>query len=101
YLTNLYGDIPLVLSSDYTISSTVGQSNTNDVYNQIKKDLLTAKSLLAEDYLDGSNKPSAERLRANKWAASALLAKLYLHQLDYYNAEVESKALINVSTFQL
>ncbi len=34
YLANLYGPIPLVLTSDYTQNTLITRTNTNDVYEQ-------------------------------------------------------------------
>jgi hypothetical protein len=46
YLTNLFGDVPLVVNSDYRVNSTIQRSDTTAVYNQIIDDLTDAQNLL-------------------------------------------------------
>ncbi len=41
-LVNLFGDIPLVLTADFTLNSNIGKSTVKDVYAQIIRDLLDA-----------------------------------------------------------
>ncbi|HWW39351.1 RagB/SusD family nutrient uptake outer membrane protein, partial [Pedobacter sp.] len=83
YLVNLYGDVPLVLSTDYTINAVIKRSAKADVYNQIVTDLKASQSFLGNGYLKGDGiteyaSGSEERVRPNKWAATALLARTYL-----------------------
>ena len=107
YLVNLYGDVPLVLNTDYTINAVIKRSAKAEVYNQIVKDLQQAQSLLSEGFLkgDGINlypSGSEERVRPNKWAATALLARVYLFMGQWANAETQaSSVLTNISRFQL
>lgn len=87
-LVRLFGDIPLVLSSDYRVNAVMARTPQAKVMEQIIADLQDAKSLLGSDY------PGPERVRANKWAASALLARVYLYQKDWVNAEKEATDVI-------
>ncbi len=54
-------------------------ASTNDLYGQIVEDLRAAKDLLPERYEEGVQDPSYADGRANKFAASALLAKVLFH----------------------
>ena len=54
YLVNLYGDLPLVLSTDYKVNALLTKNLKSDVYQQIEKDLNEAHDLLSVDYLDGA-----------------------------------------------
>lgn len=103
YLVNLYGDIPLPISSDYQINSVLYRIPQNKVWEQIITDLKDAKVLLTPDYLDASVlKTITERVRPNKWAATALLARSYLYIGDWKSAETESSEIIeNTSLFNL
>ncbi|WP_158275356.1 RagB/SusD family nutrient uptake outer membrane protein [Pedobacter sp. HMWF019] len=107
YLVNLYGDVPLVLNTDYTINSLIKRSSKVLVYNQIVADLKAAQNLLSEGYLksDGiTTYPtgSEERVRPNQTAATALLARTYLFMKDFVNAEIQaSLVLANTLQFQL
>ncbi|HWW40355.1 RagB/SusD family nutrient uptake outer membrane protein [Pedobacter sp.] len=107
YLVNLYGDVPLVLSTDYTINALIRRSSKVLVYNQIVADLKAAQNLLSEGYLksDGiTTYPtgSEERVRPNQSAASALLARTYLFMKDFVNAEIQASLVLgNTAQFQL
>jgi starch-binding outer membrane protein, SusD/RagB family len=103
YLVNLFGDVPLVISTDYKPNSLLGRSSKSEVYLKIIEDLTVAKNLLSGDYLNGllknySSSAAAERLRPTKWAASALLSRVYLYNGDYANAEIESSIVISQSS---
>lgn len=94
-LIQLYGDVPLVVSTDYEKNAGLKRTSAADIYVQIKEDLLKATGLLNENY------PSANRVRVNKWAAKALLAKLYLYKNDWTNAESASGQVINAGFYHL
>lgn len=99
YLVNLFGNLPLLTSTDQEVNSLLSRSSIDDVYQQIKIDLLEAKSLLTDSYLDGTLlNSSSERVRPTKWAASALLARAYLYNKEYLEAEQEATEVINKST---
>lgn len=91
YLVNLFGDVPLVLSTDYTANQAIGRTPTSQVYEQIILDLKKAQELLSEDYSYSSD----ERIQANKWAATALLSRVYLYLEDWTDAEIQASAIIN------
>jgi hypothetical protein len=98
YLANLYGDVPLSITTDYSTNAGLARSARSQVYQQIIADLKEAKTLLSDNYLNGSLQKytgAPERLRPTKWAASALLARAYLYNGDYANAESEASTVIN------
>lgn len=99
HLVNLYGAIPLALSSDYQANSRLSRLDEEHVYLQIITDLLEAKELLADHYLgpDALTSTSA-RLRPTQWAAAALLARVYLYIRDYQNSDIQASAIINNSS---
>lgn len=103
YLTNLYGDIAYAASTDYKINSRLGRIAQEKIYEYIISDLLVAKDLLSETFLDGTlTNTSTERTRPTKWAASALLAKVYLYTENWELAKTEAtKVLDNTSLFHL
>ncbi|MDR3137935.1 MAG: RagB/SusD family nutrient uptake outer membrane protein [Tannerellaceae bacterium] len=71
YLVQLFGDVPLVLSTGGGIG--VPRDDVHQVYSQIVADLQAATALpLDADY------PAADKGRASKGAAYALLAKVHL-----------------------
>lgn len=98
YVSNLYGDAPLALGIDYKQNSTLKRSATALIYQQIIKDLIDAKNNLSDQYLDGSLlQTTGERVRPSKWAAIALLARVYLYIGEWEKAETEASNVINNS----
>jgi hypothetical protein len=101
YLVNIYGDVPLVLSVDYKMNATISRSSKDEVYQQIVADLKDAQSLLADNYLTPSGTSTSSRVRPNKAAASALLARVYLYQQKWSNAEAEATTVISNTNYSL
>jgi hypothetical protein len=94
YLVNIFGEVPLAVTTDYRINSELKRSPEADVYTQIVDDLIQSKNLLVEDYSASNN----ERTRVNKYAASALLARVYLFTEDWSNAENEAGSIIETTS---
>lgn len=103
YLVNLYGGVPLVLTTDPDNNSRLPRSSVDDIYSQIIHDLEEATSLLSENFLSGSVKTIVrERVRPTKWAALALLAKVYLYRQKFSLADSLSTVIIqNGALFSL
>jgi starch-binding outer membrane protein, SusD/RagB family len=110
YLTNMYGDVPLVLTTDYTVTGTLARSPRLVILQQVVADLKTAQGLLNTYYVDAATDTAAttERVRPNKAAATALLARVYLYLADYgkdasnfVNAETQASEVINNSNYSL
>ncbi|ACU60680.1 RagB/SusD family nutrient uptake outer membrane protein [Chitinophaga pinensis] len=103
YLFNTYGDIPLTTTTDYKVNSLLPRSPKKDVYDQIVRDLIDAQQLLKDNFLskDGVS-ITTERIRPCKWAATALLARVYLYLEKYNEAEQQASDIIaNTSLFEL
>ena len=94
YLVNLFGDVPLVLSTDYRGNALVSRTPKAQVYQQIIADLKDAEANMAVDYTI----TKGERIRAIKWTAAALLARVYLYTGDWANAASEATSVINNSS---
>lgn len=98
YLVNLFGDVPLVVSTDVEQNKVSPRSPVAAVYSEIVADLLFAQANLPANY---SLSPGL-RVRANKWAATALLARTYLYQGNWAEAEAQATVIIdNTSLFGL
>lgn len=97
YLVNLFGDVPLPLMSDYKINTSLPRTSVNAVYDQIVTDLSDAKQLLLTSYPS----PASERIRVNKWAATALLARVQLYRQNWAASEAEANAVINSGSYSL
>jgi hypothetical protein len=102
YLVNLFGDVPLILGTDYQVNRKVKKDPAAAVYDQIRQDLVDAEGLLSADFLDATVlTTTTERVRPTKWAAAALLARVYLYVKDYALAEAEASKVIGSGHFQL
>ncbi|PSL48357.1 putative outer membrane starch-binding protein [Chitinophaga niastensis] len=99
YLVNLYGDVPLATGTDYTVNALLPRTIKAKVYQQIIVDLKEAQELLTDGYVAADALTSAnDRLRPNKWASTALLARVYLYTEDWANAEIQATKIINNSS---
>ncbi|MBL4678005.1 MAG: RagB/SusD family nutrient uptake outer membrane protein [Mucilaginibacter sp.] len=101
YATLCYGEIPIVTSADYQVTSHLHQSPVSDVYNQIITDLKDAQNLLPENYVDAQGNTVSDRVRPNKLAATALLARVYLYNSNWSGAIKESSYLIQDAQLNL
>ncbi len=89
--TNL--GVPIVLTPTKSVdaSSLVARSTVAQVYAQAIADLKAAESKL----------PASNSFYANKYSASAILARLYLQQGDYTNAANEATLVIASGNYAL
>ena len=95
YLVQLYGDVPLVLSTAYETNSIMPRTKKEEVMGQVISDLVESKSLLNINY------PSAGRVRPNKSAAAAMLARVYLFNKDWVNASASATEVILNTVYNL
>ncbi|HTG55884.1 MAG TPA: RagB/SusD family nutrient uptake outer membrane protein [Niabella sp.] len=95
YLTNLYGAVPLALSSDYKVNNRLPRSTPDQVYEQIIKDLTSASSRLTVNY------PSVGRARPNKHVALALLSRVYLYREQFQKADSLASIIINAGPYSM
>jgi hypothetical protein len=100
YLTNLYGDVPFVESTDFNVTFKEPRLQKDQIYQKIIEDLNTAKSLLRDKYIKGDaftsyNTGSEERVRPNKATATAMLARTYLYINDWTKAEAAATEIID------
>lgn len=93
YLTQLFGDIPYIQSTDYNENASVSRMPLTEVYQIMESDLLAAKNLLPVV------EPSGERLKVSKGVASTMLAQLYLVTQQWEKAIGESTAVITEGTY--
>jgi hypothetical protein len=93
YLINLYGDVPYITSSNYQVNAITTKTPKSQIYQQMVADLKDAQTALRSDYSISNN----QRTRANKWAATALLARIYLYMGDYTDAETQATSVITNS----
>ena len=100
YLVNLFGNVPLVISTDPQQTAAQGRSSVSQVYQQIISDLQYAQAWLPNSY-GNTDSLQPGRIWATHWAATALLSRVYLYQLDWSNAESLATAVIEKGPFSL
>jgi hypothetical protein len=90
--TNSQLGVPLVLKSNFDVNliEYPSRSSVEDVYNQAVTDLNLAKSLLGED-----------EFFANRFAAAAVLSRIYLQKGMYEEAAIEADYVISEGGFEL
>lgn len=88
HLLQLFGDVPLALSSDYLINESLPRTSKDQVYQQLVTDLSEASTLLPSNY-NGN-----ERVRPTRWAALALLSRIYLYTGNWVHAEATATQVI-------
>ncbi|WP_298733582.1 RagB/SusD family nutrient uptake outer membrane protein [uncultured Chitinophaga sp.] len=101
YATNLFGDIPMPLTTDYVINNTITRSPQAKVYEQIIADLQEAQTLLDNDYKTGDGNLTEDKAHPNKQAATALLARVYLYVQNWQQAEALAGSLIADGRYEL
>lgn len=95
YLLNLYGDIPLLTTADYTKTATIDRTPVSKVYEQIIQDLINAKTTLNDNYVNASSiATTKDRVRPNKAVVAAFLARVYLYDHKYVDAEAQASVVI-------
>jgi len=94
-LVNFYGNVPLITTTDVNTTALEGNTPEATTYTAMISDLKTAYGLLTASY------PTASRVRVNSYAAAALLAKVYLYDKDYVDAEAQASIVINSGTYSL
>jgi len=95
YMVNRFGDVPLILNTDYKVNTTMARTDKAKVWEAILNDLKDAQQLLSPDYI------SSERIRPNRAAATTLLARSYLYLKKWSEAETEATKVINDPKYHL
>lgn len=106
YLVNVYGDVPLVTTTNYKTTSVLARTSAAQVYQQIIADLQSAVSLLNGSFLQSDAMTpypasQAQRVRPTQMAAQALLARTLLYTRDYAGADSMATAVINSPNLSL
>ncbi|OCB73181.1 RagB/SusD family nutrient uptake outer membrane protein [Flavobacterium piscis] len=89
YLVNSFGPIPYVTETDYKKNSSLHKTPENEVYRLIKEDMQQAANLLPVNYA------GTDRVRPNKAAAQAMLARICLYMELWEEAANYASAVLN------
>lgn len=95
YLVNLFGDVPYITGTDYRTNTTAARMPSPQVYEKILHDLLESAALMPETY---SGTP---RIRPNKMAVYAFMARVFLYMENWEQAELQASAVINSGAYAL
>ncbi len=95
YLTNLFGEVPLELSTAYTTNASLPRADTGSLYHAITADLLEAKEKLRHAVA------ASPAVRPSYAACTALLARVYLYRRYWSAAAAEADTVINSGAFAL
>lgn len=95
YLSQNYGNVPYVTTTDYKINQRISKTNSNEVLNRAIIDLQEAEELLF------SGLSSPERIRINKEVVQAFLARMYLYTQQWNLAKQYAELLINNPIYEL
>ncbi|GGH67011.1 hypothetical protein HNQ91_001747 [Filimonas zeae] len=87
-LINVYSGVPLCIVSDYKVTSKLPRADTGAVYRQIVADLEDAYQRLQHDPL------TLTKVRVNRYAVKALLARVYLYRKQWTLAEAAATEVI-------
>ncbi|MGH1517092.1 RagB/SusD family nutrient uptake outer membrane protein [Chryseobacterium sp. JK1] len=93
YLQQVFGDIPMPLTTDYKINQSLGKTSASQVLSQLEVDLEAASGLLADDYRN------AERIFPNRKVAQLILAKTYMLEEKWSQAEDILKTISSSSLY--
>lgn len=93
YLLNCWGDVPLITTTDVEQTASAPRSGLAVVYDLVMSDLKTAASLLSAAY------PGTEKVRANKWAAVAMLARVSLQTHNWQQAAEQATLVLNAGIY--
>lgn len=95
YLTNLYGNIPYVITTDYQQNAVISKLPTAEIYQKIENDYIASESLLTATY------SSPNKTRINKSAVQILLARLYLYSKNWTKAKEKASEVIQSQIYPL
>lgn len=95
YLTQLFGDIPYITTTDYKTNSRIGKKTYLEVLDLVEKDLKTALESLDNAYRH------QDRIYPNKAVVELVLAKNYLLKKRYDLAEQYAQNIIDNPLYSL
>ncbi len=106
-MLNLFGGVPVVTTTDYTISAQLPRATAAAVYTQVLTDLDDATKKLTAAYATypptytGGPPVSSGHARPNLYTAVALKAKVHLYQGNWQAAYTEADSVIRLGGFSL
>jgi hypothetical protein len=94
YLQQIFGDIPYPTTTEYWINQTLVKTPATQTLNLLATDLNESVTLLSDEYR------SIERIFPNRKVAQLMLARVYILQMQWANAETSLKAVLQSPLYQ-
>lgn len=95
YLSQNYGDVPYVTSTDYKFNQRITKTNSSEVMNKAILDLKKAEEILV------TVTPAVEKIRINRNVVHAFLSRMYLYTKSWELAKQHAELIINNSDYEL
>jgi len=89
YLTEIFGDIPYITSTDYNVNQSLSKLKMNEILQRVSQDLSTASPLVEMDYRN------AERIYVNRKTLDLLSSLVYMRLKQWSQAEGLLYGIIN------
>ncbi|MFA4870185.1 MAG: RagB/SusD family nutrient uptake outer membrane protein [Pedobacter sp.] len=89
YLTQTFGNIPYVKTTDYNVNRNMAKTDVGEVMKMVKEDLLKAEQLLIPLY------PSGEKVRINRRVVQGFLARVNLYEKNWSAARAYAELVID------
>ncbi len=94
YLQQIFGDIPYPTSTAYQINQSLSKIPSSEVLSRLENDLNSSISSLTDTYR------STERIIPNRKVAELMLAKIYMLQSRWNDAESKLRTITQSSLYQ-
>lgn len=94
YLQQIFGDIPYTTSTDYQVNQSLPKIPSSEVLTRLENDLNNSISSLTDTYR------STERIIPNRKVAELMLAKIYMLQSRWNDAETKLRTITQSSLYQ-
>jgi hypothetical protein len=94
YLQQLFGDIPYTTNLDYEYNRSISKTEVTAISEQLVSDVTEAIGLLEDEYRE------AERIYPNRKVAQLLLARIYLHQSEWLQAQQMAETILESPLYQ-
>ncbi len=95
YLVNMYGDVPLITSTDYVANGVKPRRSLQ--WSMIRSSRISKKPKISWPITI----PTGTRVRPNKATATAMLARVYLYTKQWSLAETEATQVLTNTRYEL
>lgn len=95
YLSQTFGDIPYIKTTDYNVNKKVSRQSVSDVVRLAVDDLKEAESLLIDE------STTVEKILVNRLVVQAFLARMYLYQKNWSESLRYADMLVSNPVYEL